>query len=158
MRYLLSLPTTSSLDGGILFIKKGSKRIVVVSSEPDFHTLSSDRRRHKRLKTSFPASLRTLCKPHEKYSGALVHNLSLGGLMVVTPNFFPKGDHVVVLFSMPGGVSEPMRTICRVVWVRPKPETQDHYECGLQFVEIDAKDKALIASSLERLETLPSLS
>ncbi len=109
-----------------------------------------ERRQLPRLRCSVEAKFRDLYKPHENFLGSLVENLGVKGLRLITPKFLSKDARLVALLSLPGVISQPMRMICRVAWVRETLYSDSRYECGLEFIEITPDDRKLLAGCVER--------
>lgn len=77
---------------------------------------------------------------------------------MTTETFLPKDSRLVLLLSLPG-LLKPIRMICRVMWVQQQ-RFGDHYDCGVEFIEITPEDRQEIIRYVEgtsgRLSGTPS--
>ena len=108
-----------------------------------------EQRRFPRLHVKTAVQFRNILKPSEPFSGSLCKNVSASGLCLMTDGFLPKESRWVLLVSLPWVSREPVRLIGRVVWSTQKPSGQP-CECGIQFIQVAAEDKKMIADFVER--------
>ena len=112
-----------------------------------------ERRGLARLKVSAMLQFRNVLKPSEPFAGSLSKDLSIGGVSLATRLFLPKDLRLVVLLSLPG-LPKAIRTIGRVAWASDQ-KFSDHFDCGIQFIEMIPEDRSTIASYVERGVTAP---
>lgn len=101
-----------------------------------------EKRRHKRLDSSFPVQYRNLRKAGVTPVGSMTRNLSEGGVCFNSNEFVSLACRLVVEISLPN-VTKPVKAISKIAWIRKLPAT-DQYELGNQFLEITKEDKANI--------------
>lgn len=99
-------------------------------------------REEKRANTRFRASLPVQYRYLTKVNNALTHDLSESGLSFTTNDFIPVNTQLFVAI-LPQ--EEPLRAGGRVAWVQKVP-FGDRYNIGLKFTDINAYNKARIAS------------
>ncbi len=99
-------------------------------------------RSEKRATTRFRASLPVQFRYLTKINNALTHDLSEGGLSFTTNDFIPVNTQLFVAV-LPK--EEPLRAGGTVVWVQKMPYG-DRYNIGVKFTDINAYNKARIAS------------
>ncbi|SRR5579871_6019727 len=73
---------------------------------------------------------------------AALHNVSLGGLQVVSTRAFQKGDILEIQLEVPGGGR--IRSVAKVIWCE-KDGSGGEYRSGIQFIPVYEDD-------LEKLE------
>jgi hypothetical protein len=112
----------------------------------------TDSRIHPRVETDFEVKVGI---PGDN-SGARIISMSVGGIAIrgnhqledilKLDNADAKGvlEHIVS-FSMPGG---ELSEICRLVHVRRL--SQEHYEFGLKFIDLNPQDTVIIADYVDR--------
>lgn len=101
-----------------------------------------EKRRHKRVETSFPVQYRNLRKAGVMPAGSMTHDLSEGGVCFKCNEFVSLACRLVVEISLPN-MAKPVKAISKVAWIRKVPSS-DQYELGNQFLEITKEDKANI--------------
>jgi c-di-GMP-binding flagellar brake protein YcgR len=69
-------------------------------------------------------------------------NLSIGGIRFSMDKFVSLACRMVLELDLPI-VSEPVKAISKVAWIRKMPKS-DFYDIGNQFLEISKKDKEII--------------
>jgi len=109
----------------------------------------AEQRRFPRLHVKAAVQFRNILKPNEPFAGSLCRNISASGLCLMTDGFLPKESRWVLLVSLPWVSREPIRLIGWVVWSTQKPFGQP-CECGIQFIQVAAEDKKMIADFVER--------
>ena len=108
-----------------------------------------EQRRFPRLHVQTAVQFRNILKPNEPFAGSLCRNVSASGLSLMTDGFLPKESRWVLLVSLPRVSREPIRLIGRVVWSMKKMSGRP-CEGGIQFIEVAAEDKRMIADFVER--------
>lgn len=101
-----------------------------------------NKRRHKRLDSTFPIQYRNLRKVGVIPVGSMTRNLSEGGVCFNSKEFVSLACRLVVEISLPN-TTKPIKAISKIAWIRKLPAT-DQYELGNQFLEITKEDKANI--------------
>ena len=101
-----------------------------------------EKRRHKRVESSFPVQYRNLRKAGVMPAGSMTQNLSEGGVCFKSNEFVSLACRLVVEISLPN-IPKPVKAISKVAWIRKIPST-DQYELGNQFLEITKEDRANI--------------
>jgi hypothetical protein len=104
-------------------------------------------RQEKRTTTRFRNSLPIQYRYLTKVNNALTHDLSEGGLSFTTNDFIPVNTQLSVSI-LPK--DEPLRAGCTVVWVQ-KMAYGDRYNVGMKFTDINAYNKARIASLEDKM-------
>ncbi|MDD5491356.1 MAG: PilZ domain-containing protein [bacterium] len=110
------------------------------------------RHQEKRATTRFRAGLPVQYRYLTKVNNALILDLGEGGLSFTTNDFIPVNTQLFVAI-LPK--DEPLRAGGKVVWVQKMPYG-DRYNVGMIFTDINAYNKARIASLEEKMvrETL----
>jgi hypothetical protein len=101
----------------------------------------------KRAATRFKASLPIQYRYLTKVNNALILDLSEGGLSFTTNDFIPVNTQLFVAI-LPK--EEPLRAGGKVVWVQ-KMAYGDRYNVGMRFTDINAYNKARIASLEDKM-------
>ena len=101
-----------------------------------------DKRKHKRLDSSFPIQYRNLRKAGVMPAGSITRNLSEGGVCFNAKEFISLACRLVVEISLPN-MTKPVKAISKIAWIRKLPDT-NQYELGNQFLEITKEDKVNI--------------
>jgi uncharacterized protein (TIGR02266 family) len=91
------------------------------------------------------------------YTG-LTQDISAGGVFVATHQLRPRGERLVLKFSLPG-VGTPFVVDAEVRWIREVTSlTQARHDAptgmGLKFVNLPSQAKAVIASFLRQRESI----
>lgn len=84
-------------------------------------------------------------------------NISKGGIFILTEDPLPVGTLVEMRFQPPG-MEDVLEVVGRVVWVnefRPESDDNPNPGMGIQFEDLDAGDKALIAEVVRAIAYLP---
>lgn len=97
-----------------------------------------EKRAATRFRTGLPVQYRYLTK----VSNALTIDLSEGGLSFTTNDFIPVNTKLFVAI-LPK--EEPLRAGGTVVWIQKMPYG-DRYNVGMKFTDINAYNRARIAS------------
>ena len=106
------------------------------------HANVEDKRKHKRVDSTFPVQYRNLRKAGVMPAGSMTRNLSEGGVCFKSNEFISLACRLVVEISLPN-MTKPVKAISKIAWIRKVPST-DQYELGNQFLEITKEDKANI--------------
>ena len=101
-----------------------------------------DRRRSSRIGVSFPVECRFL--PRRDYFYTVSKNLSLHGVKIISDNFLPKGDSSKVSINL---VNRIVEMKAKVVWCS-KERLSERFSAGLEFVEINDRNKKMLAEFL----------
>ena len=118
-----------------------------------------ERRRFTRLDCRTAVQYRDLVQPREPYAGGLTKDISAGGLMFETAQFFSHQHRLLIQLTLPSRAAL-IRAVTQVMWVRKRPH-DDRYDIGLRFIEITVQDQETVASHVERgirISDRPSLS
>ncbi len=100
--------------------------------------MEADRRRHTRIRTRIPASLRpfiTWSPGHPSNSEGIIHNLGVGGAQVFTDVLLPAHTGLVLPFNLLGGAQSD-RAHGRVVEILP---SGNRYLLSVVFTEVNQK-------------------
>ena len=108
-----------------------------------------ERRRLPRRHIKTAVRFRNILKPNELFVGSLCRNVSASGLSLTTDVFLPKGSRWVFLLSLPSVPLALIRFIGKIAWSKQQP-FGEACECGIQFIEVTAEDKTMIADFVER--------
>ena len=108
-----------------------------------------DKRKHKRVDSTFPLQYRNLRKAGVMPAGSMTRNLSEGGVCFKSNEFVSLACRLVVEISLPN-MTKPVKAISKVAWIRKVPST-DQYELGNQFLEITKEDKANIMNFVNQV-------
>jgi c-di-GMP-binding flagellar brake protein YcgR len=103
-----------------------------------------EKRRHKRVESSFPVQYRNLRKLGVPSTGTVTRNLSEGGVCFKSNEFISLACRLVVEVALPNS-AKPIKAISKVAWIRKTP-SGDQYELGNQFLEITKEDRAAIVN------------
>jgi len=90
----------------------------------------SERRRFPRLAAECPVRYRVIPEARPAFQGALVRDVSAGGVRFRTFSFMPRGARMLLELQLP--VGPPIRAVGRAAWIRTLPD-DDGYEVGSQF-------------------------
>jgi len=101
--------------------------------------LGSDRRRYPRWQTRFPVRFRLLGKP-SVYVGSLSRDISAGGVKIIADQFVPKNATLEVEIFLEN-VKRLVPAHARVVWLEQLPYGSDSFRLGLEFNEINPRDR-----------------
>lgn len=113
-----------------------------------------ERRRCMRIKTHVPLKFSKLSNsPGSEGEGSVTRNLSEGGICFRASEFVPLAQRLILALSIPQ-IKESIRTISRVAWIR-KVETGDEYEIGIQFLEMNKRDKGVILDLIKKKRIRP---
>ena len=107
-----------------------------------------ERRQYPRLGLKIPVQFRNVLKPSDRYSNALTHDLSAGGMSLISFIPLAKEAKLVGLLELPGH-PEPIRAIVRVAWIQERPFGES-FNTGLQFIGIVPENQKSIADLVER--------
>lgn len=115
--------------------------------------MSEQEGRPKRAHARHDVDIRVDWSTGQMFLSGEVSNLSEGGLFLRTEGPMPSSGDVSLVLMLPGG--SPVRAKGRVVWNRtggaaPPPEVRPS-GCGLQFVDIDLVDRAMLLDYLREV-------
>lgn len=102
-------------------------------------------RHHKRYEVSFSATFHKKDGLGEKY--AVVINLSLSGMCIITRDSLVKDDVIEIHLKYPGG--KYITTECSVIWVT---QSDQSYFCGLLISNMDDINKTLYKKLIKNLQ------
>lgn len=94
-----------------------------------------NRRQFPRLKMSYPVRFEVVGQP--LMANAISNNLSLGGAGLINNRFLPPRTQLKVQISLPSRI---LNSTARVAWSAPMARS-DRYSTGVEFTDIDQKDK-----------------
>ncbi len=100
-----------------------------------------ERRRYKRWRVSAPVKIELIGPAKGLYWGSLSRDVSAGGLKVIMSEFLPKGSKLKVELFLEN-VKRLFRARARLVWVEQLPWRDDAFRVGMEFMEIEKRDKA----------------
>lgn len=106
-----------------------------------------EKRQYKRQEGTFPFRYRETLGTPSPFRGALVKDVSLGGLRFRTESFLPLDTSLILELSLPES-TRPVRAITRVAWSRKLP-AGERYEIGGEFVEMIPSEKRTLEGFLE---------
>jgi c-di-GMP-binding flagellar brake protein YcgR len=107
-----------------------------------------EKRRCMRIKTHVPLKFSKLSdSPGTEGEGSVTRNLSEGGICFRTSEFVPLAQRLILAVSIPE-IMESIRAISRVAWIK-KIETGNEYEVGVQFLEMNKRDKGAISEFMK---------
>lgn len=80
--------------------------------------------------------------------------MSIGGLRVYSDEPFKKGARMEIDLFPPDGHGDFITCLTEVVWIREIPGGDPaNYDVGLQYLDIPAQARALLARIVETVET-----
>jgi hypothetical protein len=108
--------------------------------------ISAEKRKSPRVKTSIPIRYRVQRDGTEAVgAGSVTCDVSTGGLRFMANEFFSTACRLILELDIPT-MEKPIKAVSKVAWIeKAKPGADYEYEVGNQFMEINAKDKELIA-------------
>ena len=100
----------------------------------------------------------TITRPGAAAQRVMIQDVSGGGMRLATPDILELGTRIAVEVVLPDRKS-PVTVQAEVVWSRsvdsPAPgEAAASAEAGIQFLQLDSKDRAVLML-YARLKTLP---
>ena len=114
----------------------------------------AEKRKEKRTRTEMPVNFHEFGKdPGKGTSGSACMELSPGGLRLRSACFIPMSRRLVMELVLPT-LSEPVRILTRVAWVR---KTSQGYEVGNQILDISRKDKLAVKELLEAVSRIKDI-
>lgn len=93
-----------------------------------------EKRQSQRINVSIPVSFEQL-GPGKNTGRTVTRNISVTGLRMNMPSFFPAGSSFLLKLTFPE-VNRVIESIARVVWSQRRPFS-DQYQAGLHFAEIN---------------------
>ncbi len=102
-------------------------------------TRGADRRKYPRWQARFPVRFRLLGKPGT-YVGSLSRDVSAGGVKIITDKFVPKDANLEVELFLEN-VKRLIPAKARVVWLEQLPYGSDSFRLGLEFREMNPRDR-----------------
>ena len=106
-------------------------------------TLFQEKRRNSRLNISIP--LHYQVRGTREFGNTLTRDISSGGLSFIADRFIKPQTRVVLDVNMPIG---SINTIGMVKWTGAL-SCFDKYQVGLEFIEINPKDKIFISDYID---------
>ena len=108
--------------------------------------LGAERRKFPRFRSRLTLTYAVL-GTHQQ-GQAITQDVSGGGIRFIAEHRLNPGAHLDMTMRI-AGREEPVKFIGKVVWVRPiearvSPSADAHVEVGVQFQDIDPKDRVLI--------------
>lgn len=104
------------------------------------HSGVEDKRRYKRVESALPVQFRNLRGTGGSITGSLSHNISEGGVCLMSKDFISLACRLVVEINLPE-LSKPIKAISKIAWIKKIP-TKEQYVLGNQFLEMTKEDKA----------------
>ena len=92
-----------------------------------------------------PVRYRVIPEVRHAFQGALVRDLSAGGVRFRTFTFMPLGARMLLELQLPA--SPPIRAVGKATWVRALPN-DDGYEVGGEFDDPAVPLRSVLASQL----------
>ncbi|MEM6989805.1 MAG: PilZ domain-containing protein [Myxococcota bacterium] len=111
----------------------------------------SERRKFARVKAPI------YCRPARRRLGRRkVVDMSVGGLRVYSDEPFAKGARMEIDLFPPDGEGDFVTCLTEVVWIREIPGGDPaNYDIGLQYLDVPAEAKALLAKIVDNGEDAP---
>jgi len=105
-----------------------------------------ERRKSVRVGISFPIECRVLPE-RKKIFYTVTKNLSMGGIKILTEEFFPKEKTLKININL---INEIIEAKAKVVWCNKEPYSE-RYQMGLCFLEMNKKNKDQLKAFLEKI-------
>lgn len=102
-------------------------------------------RRHRRREVKVTFRIRDANDPSHGEIGFDTVDLSQGGAFLHSDLLLEVGEIVEVVFSLPGEIRS-IRARAKVAWATSKEEIKGGPGMGLQFIELDDRDRDAIAA------------
>jgi len=107
-----------------------------------------ERRRFPRKELRIPVQYKNLKRLSETSRGALIKDISSGGIRFVGNDFISLSNRLVLVIALPTPFRS-IKAISKVAWIRKVP-MGDQYEIGNQFLNLSEEDKKHLKNCLER--------
>jgi len=105
-----------------------------------------ERRKSSRVHISFPIECRVLPE-RKKIFYTVTKNLSIGGVKILSEEFFPKEKTLKININL---INEIIEVKAKVVWCNKEPYSE-RYQMGLCFLEMNKKNKDQLKAFLEKI-------
>jgi c-di-GMP-binding flagellar brake protein YcgR len=102
-----------------------------------------EKRKYPRCYSSLPIRYRKLEKKISESKGALIKNISEGGIKVVMHEFVPLNGKLAVEIPLASG-QPSVKGTSRVAWMK-KLAFSEQYEVGMEFLDLNQGDSLNIA-------------
>ena len=102
-----------------------------------------DKRQFNRVKTQ--AALRYQVRGGETYNNAVCDNISAGGMSFMSERFIPRFTPLMLEVNI---LSKVLNPVGKVTWATSLPHS-DKYRLGVEFVEMDPKEKEFISDYVD---------
>jgi hypothetical protein len=114
--------------------------------------VSTERRKHLRMKTSIPVRFRREGdETGAGYVGSLTSDVSEDGLRFTTNECISAPCRLILELDVPTQ-TKPMQAMSQVAWVKDMPvDKAMQYEVGNRFMEITSKDQERISQYIKSL-------
>jgi len=101
-----------------------------------------ERRQYRRVNVSFPVECKVL---HQRgYFYTVSKDLSIGGARILSDKFLPKGNLIKVNINL---INRVVGLKAKVAWCN-KERIAERYSAGLEFLEMDERNKETLVSFL----------
>ncbi|KPK42431.1 MAG: hypothetical protein AMJ78_02485 [Omnitrophica WOR_2 bacterium SM23_29] len=107
-----------------------------------------DRRQYPRVSSAMPVQYRGIRQASNSFVSTIARDISIGGARVIAHEFISVFTRLVVEISILS-TPKPVRVVSKVVWIRKMPYGE-HYELGMQFLEMVEEDKKNIFQFVDR--------
>ena len=108
----------------------------------------NEKRQVPRINARLPLQFKDIQRPIETYSGTLTKNISEGGIRFISAEFLSIFTRLLLEVSIPS-FSRPIKAISKVAWIRKVPRS-NHYDVGVQFMDITEEDKRQLAAFIAK--------
>jgi len=110
----------------------------------------NERRKYQRYTHRLPVQYKNIKTLSSPFVGALVRDISEGGIRFVGNEFLSLANRLVITLSLPAP-ARPIKIISKIAWIKKLP-MGDQYEVGNQFLNMSTEDKEELKNYLEKLK------
>ncbi len=110
-----------------------------------------ERRKFPRVECRTSIQYRPIHQPSAVLASSFTKDVSAGGVMCQITEFCPRESRLIVQLTVPDAPVS-IRTIAQVAWIRKQPFS-DHYDAGLQFVEMTVEDRSRIMRYIDQMRS-----
>lgn len=105
----------------------------------------SERRTYSRIDISFPVECNIL--PKRNYFYTVSKDLSSAGVKILSNDFLSKGNFLKVNINL---IDNVINLKAKVAWCN-KERVCERYSAGLEFIEINEKDRVMLSDFLNKI-------
>ena len=112
----------------------------------------NEKRKYIRVNVGIPLQYKNLRGLSEGTIGAITRDMSEAGVRFISNEFLPLASRLVVQIFLPAQ-PRPIKAIAKVAWIR-KSSSEDQYEVGNHFLEVDREDKKHLTEYINKSRTV----